>query len=141
MVVHLRGDVTAVAVREGRSRLAPRAGVGVAALDVLGDVRAGEPPNGDSITVPEMRKDTTGLVVEWVAECRGVVLQVGAASVGVGRALAGGVDKVGGRVNVAGRASTTGVEGDLIVRSKIDILWIYMHEHIPLFVHAIDTYQ
>lgn len=84
VVVHLSGNIARVAVRERRSGHAPRAGVGVAALDVLRDHAAGEPPDEDAIAVPEMCEDAARLVVERVAERRRVALQVRAAGVRVG---------------------------------------------------------
>lgn len=130
VVIHLLGDVAAIAARERRGGLAPRARVRVSVLDVLGDRRARKPPDGNSVAGPQMHERAASLVVERVAERRGVSLQVRAARVRVGRALARRVDKAGGRIDIAGRAGAAGVQGDLVIDREVHVLCIYICEPI-----------
>lgn len=115
------GEVAARRRPEG-GRGGPRVGVGVTRLDVLRNLGAGEVPDLDAIAVPQMRKHTTGHLVESVAEATGVGVRERTTCVGLLSSDAIRAKDVGGKGRNAIRLRRVLVEGTALATSVQRIL-------------------
>jgi len=134
VVLEVLADVTATGAEE-RHGSGPRRRVGLAVLDVLGDLLTSELPDGDAGRVHAVSSDAASLLVELRAEGVGVrredaaagVIAIGrrtslandvsSESLALGGDLGHGLQRSGTLVPVA---SWAGVQGDLVVLRVMD---------------------